>query len=620
MRPIIARPQDTLTQPAYFTFGKFDCRNPIPVYYFNTALSAQFIISNLLFMDDVIEPTGATLEELFQRDINEDRVEKHIVQGYLLNSTKTKFFPPITVTLVPWDNNQKRIMPRFDSYPHSFKSSDVSHDGQSQKLPNINADGVEAILFSELEAGGITGTLRWDTLRVKAVAIDGQHRLKAIKNYFGDASPANADRTTSFFPVTFIHFGELQPDRSVVQTARELFIDINKQGVKVSQAREIILDDRDLAAVCTRKLLAEQVRDFSSFDQTSPKLPLEAVDWRTESKSIDNIWNLTNTTTLYRIIQKNLFDGKLAKATAYLPVYYKEKLSTDAKAILDSLIEDGETPPGLTMDAKLANELGELFFQYICGSCGMFLKKLKPYENFLRELKLICTAGDETSNLSHARCIYLSETDRVRSRCESGTGIWSKFPGINLKSQVSNVIQNATQLRPKGDTDLFFKAMFQRALFTKLEPFRDMLSERGGYDSDNWNEFFEFYATQLNKIWDSKIFDQNATVPVRERRSESQKNIWEGLAINEEGIIQAKETNVNRTGDMIKLLVCAKTFGLDEVYETFKSRKKSTNYLWQVATVYNSELKDQDPEFEKGSLLKAVTHPKLQALLERVCE
>ena len=81
-------------------------------------------------------------------------------------------------------------------------------------------------------------------------ALDGQHRLKAIK----DAMKQNPDLGSEDICVLIVsHFD----DEAGRQKTRRLFTNINKHAKKTTKAEDIALDEDDCAAIITRRLLME---------------------------------------------------------------------------------------------------------------------------------------------------------------------------------------------------------------------------------------------------------------------------------------------------------------------------------------------------------------------------
>jgi DNA sulfur modification protein DndB len=82
------------------------------------------------------------------------------------------------------------------------------------------------------------------------IALDGQHRLKAIK----DALKHNPDLASDDLCVLMVSHFDSDDGR---QKTRRLFTNINKHAKKTTKAEDIALDEDDAAAIITRRLLME---------------------------------------------------------------------------------------------------------------------------------------------------------------------------------------------------------------------------------------------------------------------------------------------------------------------------------------------------------------------------
>lgn len=145
------------------------------------------------------------------------------------------------------------------------------------------------------------GRLRWDEDRVLAVAVDGQHRLWAIRTFrehtdFRGGILRKVEEQTKI-PILFVllhqsaGFANRQSDSdySIRGIARELFTDLNKNAKTVDRARELILDDKSINAQCVRTLLTE-----STGKDKSDRLPLSLVRWQDDSNRFDTSYYLNS--------------------------------------------------------------------------------------------------------------------------------------------------------------------------------------------------------------------------------------------------------------------------------------------------------------------------------------
>lgn len=154
------------------------------------------------------------LSTLLQRGLGErtDEIVKY------LNSTSGRFLGAIIVAA--WGGN-----PLY--HPVTMQDPDGL-------LANLDSD------FGVLEFNGSQ----------QYFALDGQHRLKAIK----DALKQNPDLGSEDLCVLIVSHFDTDEGR---QRTRRLFTNINKHAKKTTKAEDIALDEDDSAAIITRRLLME---------------------------------------------------------------------------------------------------------------------------------------------------------------------------------------------------------------------------------------------------------------------------------------------------------------------------------------------------------------------------
>ncbi|WP_444679010.1 DNA sulfur modification protein DndB [Halomonas sp. E19] len=187
------------------------------------------------------------MHQLIQRNISPDRVDE-IVSNYLQNSTKAvKFFPSITVVLVPKEGN--RPGNQYGSSHENGLNIDgvsISHPGSDDKKRLVN---------------NVPVTLKWDKDKISAVVVDGQHRVAALRKFYhGEGSEGRSSISVSF--VLFENSAELP----VVDATRQLFIDVNNTPKRVSEQKLIFIDDRNLLRRLTARTLGALAPGADSAD------------------------------------------------------------------------------------------------------------------------------------------------------------------------------------------------------------------------------------------------------------------------------------------------------------------------------------------------------------------
>ena len=279
--------------PIYGVKGEFTLSADIAVPYFSALIDIQRLASEIKTHEQVAASLDQTynLQELYQREIDTDRIDRDMVKHYLMDPNKIKFFNSLTVALLPKDEDGK-IVGEFqefeDNDPQIPENPENKFDENFRDHPRVIFGGVQ---FVATESAGIS-RLRWDSTRVDAVAVDGQHRLTALMRWFEDKKNKSLNPTEqrTVIPVIFLLLSEKagfkrgthHQSKGIKAIAREIFTDLNKNAKTVDKATEIILDDRSLTSRCVRKLVSEE-----TCQDTPGTLPLSLVRWRDANNRFD---------------------------------------------------------------------------------------------------------------------------------------------------------------------------------------------------------------------------------------------------------------------------------------------------------------------------------------------
>ncbi|WP_078114098.1 DNA sulfur modification protein DndB [Gordonia sp. IITR100] len=305
-------PDVAATQDFNFIYGAFQL-SKWTVPYFVSSVTFREAADDLRLASDIpgVEKIPWKLSELFQRDIDWMRVERQIVP-YLRSEDHAQFFNSITIALLPFDGENGQILDRFGDRPDYWEAPELSGAqafARTEKLGPISF-GYWDDWKRPTDQGFRTGRMRWNKNQIFGVAIDGQHRLAAIKKIVGDsASPSLND---SRVPVIYLLFDEFcgyraPKEAQTVEVMRALFTDLNKHAQTVKRGRQILLDDRDPHAHCTRRLIAEHLEgDIQSLSGENPVLPLSLVDWHSEQAKFDDGPYLTTVLGLDWTVTKTL--------------------------------------------------------------------------------------------------------------------------------------------------------------------------------------------------------------------------------------------------------------------------------------------------------------------------
>ena len=197
--------------------------------YYATKMTAHDLSEGVRFASELDQP--GVLDKIIQRELNEGRA-KHDIAGYLADN-KDHFFNSIVIAA--WDGN-----PRFLTVA-------IADDPQF------------ALLADDERFTKSFGVLKFDG-KQKYYALDGQHRLKAIKALLAGDTEFTAPTDFQFeeFPVVIVVPKDGEKFTDFVPRYRRLFSNLNRYAKPMDLATVIAMDEDDSFAILTRKLIAEQ--------------------------------------------------------------------------------------------------------------------------------------------------------------------------------------------------------------------------------------------------------------------------------------------------------------------------------------------------------------------------
>jgi hypothetical protein len=455
-----------------FLHGAFGLGN-WRVPYFASTLSFEDAAQYLNLPSEIPggEEISWSIDALYQRNVDWQRVQRQIVP-YLKTPDMPQFFNAVTIALLPYSGKERRIADSFaDEYPWSPPQLLKSYE-QDLTVGPIRF-GFWDPWTSPLDQGFATGQMVWNPREVFAVAIDGQHRLAAIKE-IADPMPRD-DSTTSRLPVLLLLFdprvGFVAPGKPpTVELLRRLFIDLNKHAKTVNRARQILLDDRDPCAVSVRALLAPTLeKDLDSLNGSPPCLPLSLVDWFTEQAKFDTGPYVTTVLGLDWTVSHVLDTSSLSDMTAYGRVGGQlAKLVTrlrismlDAQRRLDAL-RDQELTPFTYSDTELDLVKDAFAIVWNRPLCRLFTG-FSPYAAFISHRK-----SDDTLSLDWQEWYRLrmaKKDDQFEGRA---TEEYKRFLGVLQQREhplgVNTLEDRLSALDNMKRDNLAFNVVFQRAL------------------------------------------------------------------------------------------------------------------------------------------------------------
>jgi hypothetical protein len=287
-----------------FLKGGFNLGNTC-VPYFSSTLPAGELRSMLRLPSRLpVDPDQPIkLEELFQRELDHDRVRNRIMP-YLRDDRSLRFFNALTVALLPLDPaNPRRLAAAYPNDAALAPPARSEWEGQA----------VGPIMVSHPPGNADIGELRWNSRLTMPVILDGQHRFRAIEMLLTESQgQLHTDLAAMKVSILFLVFDprvgfKAAEEMSVLSSCRDIFVDLNKHAVTVPRARLALLDDRSPWSMSMRSILASGV----GVDPTPPstrveetgRLPLTLVNWRGDTAKFDTGHHLTSLLTLQDMVE-----------------------------------------------------------------------------------------------------------------------------------------------------------------------------------------------------------------------------------------------------------------------------------------------------------------------------
>jgi len=230
--------------------------------YYSSLMTAEQIYFWIKTAKDIRE--SKTLDEELQRDLKE---RKKQISKYLLKDN-SRFFNSIIVGVFSGIPDWRG----FDLTSVQKEYSDILDD---QYLK----ESIGLMIFNGSE---------------KMFAIDGQHRVAGIQLAYdleSKKNPKGEILKDDQFSVIFVAHND---DKLGMKRTRKLFSDINKNAKPVAKKDKIIIDEQDISAIVTRRILSE-----SKYFIKGQLISLS----ETTNLETDNIEHFTNISNLFDVVK-----------------------------------------------------------------------------------------------------------------------------------------------------------------------------------------------------------------------------------------------------------------------------------------------------------------------------
>lgn len=298
--------------------GSFVVEGPSATRFLTTTLGVGKL-GVLRTAREVVSRERLRVGELLQREIDEKRINEQLL-SYLTSQSgaeHVRFFPPLVAAVL--SKKVPRKMGVRDRYPERRdpirrREADraiyehVAYGDHFQLSIPLRVASEED--ESPVETVGFFdgAVFHWHRERVDLLVIDGQHRLLALRALHGqleaedrrygivDDSVDEEMRESMkgmriplclLYPEN-LHDGVDSPV-TLFSFFRQVFVDVNKNAQQVGEARNILLNERDMFDVFTRSVVDSLTieADLPSTQQSlgPDSFPLYMVDWEANDES-----------------------------------------------------------------------------------------------------------------------------------------------------------------------------------------------------------------------------------------------------------------------------------------------------------------------------------------------
>jgi hypothetical protein len=426
------------------------------------------------------------VRDLFQRDVDQSRVTTTIVP-YFKDNHQVKFFNPLTLVLLPLKDDGE-----VDTNVPYVEGREVEPDGH----PFLEFERKNLLKYSVHRINPSYSKVEWNSERVKLVAIDGQHRLSALKLWSKEKGSKALDGWD--IPVVILsafksHNDSAHKPPSLLEVVRRTFVCINTRAEEVNEARKILLNDQETEAVCTQELV-QASHDNDCIEPKGSvnllKLPLMLFDWRGQvkwqdkaSKEVPAAGSLISITEVYQWMKQYIFtDGREAERTLELNE-------------LDPPMSMGFKDKG-DLDHNDAERVRSQFNKTVAPGLEHLLQNFKPFKSYISAVREL-----ETS-LSKQNPSYVFAFEKLRFGSHADLG---KVALEDANKAYDDIVEKLKTLRSQQLDYLVDQDVGMRAVvysFAELKAYRDKFHQK----THSWIDHAKWFVPKLNAVYEEGWF------------------------------------------------------------------------------------------------------------------
>ena len=494
-------PTSKYDQTILGSYGEFGSGGGLQAFYLQASIKAQSI-NKLSLVSELKGSERWPVRELFQRDVDIGRIhaEAGLIE-YLKGEEKIKFFNPLTITVLPMDESGLQVE---SNLTRVTETEHVDADNLTWEV----LERSPYYRFSWIKNQPAYAKLDYESDRSKLVAIDGQHRLFALRSIH-EAASMDKDAYQDFLnwriPIVIVSFKAettKQDPPTVLQVVRNLFMYINSTAQSVSLERQILLSDESINSVITQELLdychKNDLKPIDERDDT--KIPLLFFDWRGEEHMTQRVSSPSAVKAITEVcdwLKHYILGEDLSKDQ-------KNALGVEPKDALHSAFHNEY------LSYHDSEEVREVTCKPILHGIAYLFEEFLPFKKYIENLRQIESEQKEAHD-------HTGELAFHQLRFGTSRGLNPEQPGIQEKlREVSAEIESCKNKHLDS-------------------PLREDIGLRGivwaygdipyyfEYEGMDWVEYSEWFVDTLNEVWSDGWFIRRG----RSRKRKLLKHILE---------------------------------------------------------------------------------------------
>ena len=466
-------------------FGTFGTGADCQIFFLQVGLRPTEL-DRLTLISDIPGAETWSVQDLFQREVDSDRVT-HSLIPYLKDRAKVKFFNPLTLTLLPFDPISNQLLPNL----HELQVKEEVIDEATWQC--LELEGF--FRFRHVKDALEYGVVEWNDTKVRIVAIDGQHRLSALKRLHNDTPEGRGIEDFESWIVPAVLFSaralsDKAEHERILDIVRNIFVYINTEAKKPSETREILLSDGSVNNICTQELLQysheNDVLPASGRDRH--RTPLICFDWRgleqggrevTSPAALKKATEIRDWLRFY-IIGEDFSDQQEA-------AFDIEVTSPLKKAFREE-----------HLGPKDVARMRELFRATVLPGLATVLQEFAPYRTYIRKLRDLEDDYNGKSDLARHAFHKLRFGD-----CKVPENLIG-----DVKEIEHEIIQDITDLKQELP-DLIWMDIGMRGIVSAFGQLRE-LYQKNHLEYFSWKNYAEWFVEGLNLAFqDDWLKDSN---------------------------------------------------------------------------------------------------------------